>query len=257
MEQSLLRLSDGTLLYTRDLSPGEIEIARQKNPTCALCGEEGKITIPDRPMFWHQADHPPDEPERRKIISLLAKRLYELFPDGKQEQGMNLAGSWADLGMVRENGAKVAIQILGTQDTREKVTADWKQALLEKGTQALFLLDSRRLPVAAIKKQSGVRGVQISRAETNLLAIHEPLLYICPDGFLRAVAMPEALRGLAQTDSRVIGRMSAPVRVFRLDQLEIREGQWWFDPMLREDMLVPPSLPKGLKKRLQEKTGLV
>lgn len=261
MDQSLLALADGTLIYTRDLSPGEITILRSQGPRCGLCGEAGDIVIPDRPMFRHQASHPPDEPDRRRMVATIARRLGALFPDGQQQRGMEIEGAWADLGLIRANGARLVVRILSLPDASPGELQDWRDTLEKKRTEALFLLDAQRLPTSARTKQSAVRGVQLRRAETDLLAMDEPLLYIEPAGILRAVAMPEALRELARHDSRVIGKMRAPIRLCRPEQLEIRDGSWFIDPRWMVDTLLPPEITPTLQARIevmeQEKTDLV
>lgn len=254
MDQALFEIEDGTLLDATGMSPGEIAIARERSPRCALCKKEGQIAVPKTPVFRHDGEHPPDAPERRVLVLLLRQRLQALFPDSKQSKGLFLEGSWADLALVRSNGAKLAVQIIGNGDDREKKLEEWRDKLESQRTEALFLLGAERLAKSAVKEESASRGITIKKAETDLLAMGEPLVYIDETGTLRKASVPEQVARLAKISEKTIGRVRVPLRVYHLRQMEIREGRWWFDTRWDKDIAAPP-LPRGLKERI-EKAGL-
>ena len=251
VRQPLVRWK-GTVQDTRHFRPAELEAARRDPPLCPVCSREGSIDLQEGyPLFWHEASHEAETPMREEMRSLLGRWLHRALPDSQVRLLLPWQDTFLDVGAVRADGARLAVRIISEEPSLGELQA-MREELLEEQTVLLFLLDPLRLPRRAWGEGARVFSVQFRRAESELLRMGDPLLYLLPHRRqLLLLEPPSVVLPLLQ-EKRNLGQCQGEAHHYRISELRLREGRWWIDRRFDERPLHPPEPSPALLRRLEK-----
>jgi hypothetical protein len=98
-----------------------------------------------------------------------------------------------------------------------------------------------------------LRKVTVGALETGLLSENLQLLYVDPARReVTWVRPPAAIVELARLGDKKIGRVDCFVKTYKLNQLRMGDGRFWFDVPIEYKPPRQPQLPDNLKKRLEK-----
>lgn len=249
--QPLVRWQD-KVQDTRQFRPADLEAARTDPPVCPVCSEPGKIDLHSGyPLFAHTATHEAETPMREEMRSVLGRWLHRALPDSQVRLLLPWQDTYLDVGAVRADGARLAIRIISEEPDRDELRS-MRDSLLEEQTALLFLLDPLRLPRRAWGEGARVFSAQFRRAESDLLRMDDPLLYLLPHRRQLLLLEPPSVVLPLLREKRNLGQCQGEAHHYRISELRLREGRWWLDRRFDEKPQQPPEPPPALLRRLED-----